>query len=426
MVEGTRGWVRVGATAVIVACAACNTQDAGGENATSSGSGMDDTAGTGTSGASSEGGTTSSTDAVDPGSSGASPEADASARASSEGSDDGREGSSGDVDTIAIPCGIYLAGADRPVDWVRGSLATLHWTEVEPAPGAYDFAMLQGQVGRAQPGHRFALRMTGREPSHIVEGAAQTWVWIDPNEAHDECPAPDGCERPVPWDEPSLDRFEAFVAALAAFSVTVDGVTAPLAAHPNLGSIMLTLPGWGRIREIGFEIEALPGYERDRLIAATTRALRIQAEAFPETPVITQFFEIDDGDEPPLWVDLRDAILADPTLDAVGFYQENLAHSRVDGVETFRPVPAAAEVLFTSQAQTFTALQALTSWADPGQQYTAQIENGSPIDAIRWAWETYGTRHFELYAQDVDAAIDGARPEWLPEFEALGRELCAP
>lgn len=346
------------------------------------------------------------------------------------GTSNASESSSGSSTGLSVievtpPCGIFLLGTDRDVPWVSGSLATLMWKDAEPTtPGVYDFTFLRSQIRQGQPGHRVALRMTGTEPDHIVAGADETWIWIDPNPERDTCRAPEGCPRPTPWDRPSLDRYALFVEALAAETFEIDGLSLPLREHPRLSSVMLTLPGWGRIRELGFEVEQLPGYSRAKVIDATMEALRVQTEAFPNTPVFTQFFEIDDGDDPPLWQAMRDAILADPTLASVGFYQENMAHSDVDGVETFRPAPDFAEVLFSSQDLTFIGLQALGTWVMPNASHTEQLMNGSPVAAMAWALETYGTRYFELYAPDVDAAIDGTQPEWLPEYEALAARLC--
>jgi hypothetical protein len=190
---------------------------------------------------------------------------------------------------------------------------------------------------------------------------------------------------------------------------------------------MLILPGWSRIREQDFELEELPGYTRERLIEGTLRALRAQANAFPQTPVFTQFFPLDDGAEPPLDEALRDAILGAPELDHVGFYQENMAHSLVDGVETFRPATTVGAPLFTSKDQTFIGLQALTAWADPGENYADAVAGGEPAQAIDWAVTTYNARYFELYAQDADAALDGgAHTEWRAGLDRVAQSLCAP
>lgn len=309
--------------------------------------------------------------------------------------------------------------------FVSGILVTQNWDEVELAAGSYDFSDIDGWIDDLPAGQHVALRMLGMEPPHVVAAAATTWNWVDPV-MRDECPPPDGCKRPVPWDDSALTAYEAMVAALAQASITTGGVTAPLAQHPALESVMLVLPGWSRIRELNFEIESLPGYDRTLLIDATRRALKAQVDGFPGKPVFVQFFLVDDGVQgPALWEALRDAITSDPELDAVGFYEENLAHSVDGGVDTFRPATEIAAPLFTAKDQTFTGFQALTSWAMPFAGMEDRVAGGSPPAAMNWALETYGSRYFELYAADIDAASD-AHPEWLAAFEEVAGKLCTP
>jgi hypothetical protein len=42
---------------------------------------------------------------------------------------------------------------------------------------------------------------------------------------------------------------------------------------------------------------------------------------------------------------------------------------------------------------------------------------------MRWALETYGSRYFELYAEDIDAA-NTTHPEWRAAYEELASSLC--
>jgi hypothetical protein len=324
---------------------------------------------------------------------------------------------------VTAPCGIYIADSPKEVSFVAGLLTTLKWPELEPSADQYDFTTLNNRVSRTPVGQRLSIRMTSGDPDWVAEGAAQTFTWVVNNGSQPACAPPDGCLRAVPWDDHAITRYETFVGTLAQQVVTIAGEEGVLAQHPALESVMLILPGWARIREQDFEVEALPGYSREVLIEATLRVLRAEVNAFPGKAVFTQFFAIEDGVEPPLWEALRDAILAAPELDAVGFYQENMAHSLEAGVEVFRPAESIAAPLATSKEQTFTGLQALTSWADPGALATS-VAGGNPGAAIDWALETYGTRYFELYAQDVDAANGGSHPEWLSGLDEVAGRLC--
>jgi hypothetical protein len=313
--------------------------------------------------------------------------------------------------------------AMRDAGFLAGVMATLKWPEVETSEGVYDFTTLKST--RATAGQRMSIRMTRGDPSYIAEGAASTWNWVVASGNEPGCEPPNGCPRAVPWDDFALTRYEAFVQALAAQVVTMGGVEAELSDHPSLESVMLILPGWSRVRELDFEVEEIPGYTRELLIGSVVRALRAQTSAFPNKPVFTQFFALDDGADPPLDEALADAILSDPTLAHVGFYQENLAHSIIDGDEQFRPATSLGAPLFNSKDQTFTGFQALTAWVSPNSDEQAEkVQGGEPARAMDWALETYGARYFEIYAQDVDAAVEGDHPEWVEGLEATAARLC--
>lgn len=332
-------------------------------------------------------------------------------------------GTGGGTSELPSPCGIYVMDATRDAAFLAGVMATLKWPEVETSEGVYDFTSLK--PGRVGAGQRMSIRMTRGDPSYIAEGAASTWNWVVASGNEPGCEPPTGCPRAVPWDDFALTRYEAFVQALADQVVTMDGVEAELSDHPALESVMLILPGWSRVRELEFDIEDIPGYTRALLIESVVRALRAQAGAFPNKPVFTQFFPLDDGADPPLDEALRDAILSDPTLDHVGFYQENLAHSIIEGEERFRPATSLGAPLLTSKDQTFTGFQALSSWASPtSEEHVEAVQGGEPAQAMDWALETYGARYFEIYAQDVDAAVEGDHPEWVAGFEATAARLC--
>lgn len=331
-------------------------------------------------------------------------------------------GGTGGSGGLRSPCGIYVMDAARDAAFLAGVMATLKWPDVETSEGVYDFTSLK--PGRAAVGQRMSIRMTRGDPSYIAEGAAATWNWVVASGNEPGCEPPTGCPRAVPWDDFALTRYEAFVQALAEQVVTMGGSEAELSAHPALESVMLILPGWSRVRELDFEIEEIPGYTRALLIESVVRALRAQTSAFPNKPVFTQFFPLDDGADPPLDEELRDVILSDPTLDHVGFYQENLAHSIIDGTERFRPATSLGAPLFTSKDQTFTGFQALTSWASPNEDRAEGVQGGEPALAMDWALYTYGSRYFEIYAQDVDAAVEGDHPEWVAGLEATAAQLC--
>lgn len=338
------------------------------------------------------------------------------------------------------PCGLYLLDGPggtyrdanlRDHEVVDGYVLRLEWQDLEPSRGVFDFAAIDHVLGRVESlGQKLTLHVLGTEPAHVVAEAGQTWTWVDPNPRHEgrsACTASlGGCLRPVPWDPAVLERKRRFLLALAEHVVASSAGPVRLADHPAFTTTSATIPGLGLIREVGFEVESLPGYSRDKLIHAVVAALGVHVEAFPRQAVFAGFWTVQDQvREPALWEQLRLAVLAaydGRSAPRVGFFQENLAQAEAGGLATYAPSTTFAAPLFLSRDQTFVAFQALTSWARPftGEE---KVAGGSPARAVAWARETYGARYFELYAVDLDAAVTD-RPDWLAELRQVQAGLC--
>ncbi len=341
---------------------------------------------------------------------------------------------------LPSPCGLYLLdgpngtsrdGNLRDHDVVDGYVLRLEWQDVEPSAGVFDFSAIDHVLGRVEElGQKLTLHVLGTEPAHVVAEASQTWTWVDPNPRHEgrsACTASlGGCLRPVPWDPAAQERQRRFLLALADHRVASPAGPVRLADHPAFTTTSATIPGLGPIREVGFEVEGLPGYSREKLIQAIVTALGAQVEAFPRQAVFIGFWTIQDQvREPALWEQVRLAVLA--AFDGrsgprVGFFRENLAQGEAGGVATYAPSTTFAAPLFLSRDQTFVAFQALTSWARP---FTGaeKVAGGSPARAMAWARETYGARYFELYTVDLDTALKD-RPDWLAELRQVQAALC--
>jgi hypothetical protein len=339
-------------------------------------------------------------------------------------------------------CGLYLLdgpdgthrdGNIRDFDFVDGYVLRLEWQDVEPSAGVFDFAAIDHVLARADAlGQRLTLHLLGTEPAHVVADAAQTWTWVDPNPRHEgrsSCtPSTGGCARPVPWDPAVLERKRQLLLAIADHLVPSPSGPVRFADHPAFTSLSATIPGLGLIREIGFEVEGLPGYSREKLIHAIVAAVGAHVEAFPRQAVFVGFWTIQDQlREPALWDEVRLALLAafdGRSAPQVGFFQENLAQGQANGIATYAPSTTFAAPLYLSRDQAFVAFQALTAWARPftGEE---KVAGGSPAAAMAWARDTYGARYFELYTIDLDTAVQ-SRPDWLAELRQVQTGLCAP
>ena len=337
------------------------------------------------------------------------------------------------------PCGLYILdsrgsalrdGNIRDYPWVRGYVLRLSWNDIEQSPGVYDFSLIDNALERvAAIGQHLTLLILGPEPDHVTDQAVETWHWVDTNPNHPddvfECTANNGgCDRPLPWDEPTQNGYRAMVQALALHQVRDGADFTTLANHPRLDTLALPLPGWDRVRELGFEVESWPGYAREKLKTALLSQLQTQTAGFPRTPLQVGWWPVKDDDHGvELWKELYDAVKGNFGTQVI-LEQENLKHSFSAGVDTFGPLPEGLGEPLVSAANSngYSALQMLTSWAQP---FTSGTAGGSPIAAMDWARATYGTRYFEIYVSDADAAqYDPLVAEWKAGFERLSVELC--
>ncbi len=307
------------------------------------------------------------------------------------------------------------------------------WEDLEPTAGAFDFSSVVDALERVHAnGQRLTLQILGTEPDHVIAEADETWRWHDTNPRHTgPCTVAPGCLRSLPWDGPSLDRQEALIAALADAPVDTPAGPVRLADHPALDQVLLPLVGWGRIRELGVEVEDWPGYTRARLRDATLAVVRMHHRHFPALVHQVQLFRVSDDGTDGLWQDLARSIVDGLAADgspAPIFLMENLVHANDGALDTYRPGPtmAAEPLVFAADQGAFVGFQMLTSWARPFPGQEAAVAGGSPAAAIDWARATFGARYFEIYPPDVDAAEAGDG-EWATlraELVAAARPLC--
>jgi hypothetical protein len=323
--------------------------------------------------------------------------------------------------------GVYRDAAIRAYPFVEGFVLRASWAEIEVSQDVHDFAIIDHIVGRLEPlGLTLSLALTRGEPAWLA-GTPGVVTWFD---AHPRI----NRERPVPWDPFLLERLEVFIEALSnhrVWSATL-GRFVPLRDHPVLAGINFGIMGaGGAIRDPveGPLLVHMPGYTRNNFKNAVLRNLHAATDHFPTQAAFVGFWQVQDNNRNPyLWEDIRLMILQEfdgVQRPKVGFFQENFAASRktAGGPITGSPTTSYAGPLYKSKDQTFTALQALQSWVQPfaNPKKTAYTV---PSDAIQYAYDTFNTQYFELYAGDLDKvardpAWDSALPWW-------GNTLCQP
>lgn len=245
------------------------------------------------------------------------------------------------------------------------------------------------------------------EPNYIASKAGVK-TWTDPK---------NGEIRAVPWDPYIQERFKLFVESLANYQISdasKNGKMVSLREHQTLANIDFGIPGLGHIRESA-EISGLDGYSRESFIFAIKSSLRVQTSNFPLKFIYVGFWKVTDSQtSPELWEDIRASLISEfngINNPRIGFFMENLAASKDSvGAVTGYPSTNFAAPLYLSRNNEFTMFQALQGWNQPFAE-PAKAAGGTPFDGIKYAYDTFNTKYFELYIPDLDDQ------NYWPEFQ---------
>lgn len=319
--------------------------------------------------------------------------------------------------------GIYAIGlqgrAPTPellaLPFVDGVSLALEWRQLETAQGVYDFSVIDETLAALEEsGKRLVLApFSFRVPDYLLtDPEVQTYVvpHIGP-----------GFVTPVPWDPRGLERFEALYRALSEHRVPDlerGGRLVRLRDHPLVVGVSAWVMGMNGIRDIAqvsgreLPVSDQPGYSRDALTSGILRSIRAVVDEFPHQFHYVPFFRIADRTaSPPLDEHLLAAIKTEffdgDGPSRVGLFQENLACNA--------PSVATAFALQREQQNTSTMLQMLHRWIEPNRGYEGATDRclqtttpgdrlsatNGPEVAIEYAYETFGTRYFEIYAEDL-------------------------
>jgi hypothetical protein len=299
--------------------------------------------------------------------------------------------------------------AIRDYDFVSGYTLRVFWTDIEPAEGVYDFAVIDEALASvAALGQGMNLEiLNGEEPAYVLAGASATY--IDHR----------GGTNPVPWDGFARERMGALYDALANHMVSGPSGSHPLNQDPTLLSIDAAPAGLNfGVRDINGGIQNHPDYTQERYIDAVVDGIARSAAAFPDDTNFLAFFGFSEG-QPGVPVDEQIIAQLAPLYNGPGqakldFFVENLSD---DG-----PVPmssgngAGNNLLDWVNLGGDTMIQALDSWLAHRPDRDPQLDSLNPATGIELAYNAYGTRFFELYVADLDGAVDGA-------LDAAGRPL---
>jgi hypothetical protein len=310
------------------------------------------------------------------------------------------------------PSGLYQLGATNLRDsaFIEGGTVAVPWPTTETAPGVYNFSVLEGALSTAQAlGKKLVIHpFASQLPAHVLQQVPLEEQYIN---------SQFGVPTAVPWSSTALSHWDTFLQALADHQVldSSTGQMIRLANHPALQSVDAPIVGLQGYRDLSQSVVSLPNYSRTAFVDGILSAVHSSRSAFPDVAGHQAFFGINDGlnalyggqtlDDAVL--DRLEADFNGPGQPTLNFFQENWSDQ----------FPSAA----SSQGQNtlrFLAdggghmLQALTSWVQPfGQQGSPPTEqrrlnvaSGTPIQGLVNAFNTFGSRWFEIYAPDFDNA----------------------
>lgn len=328
-----------------------------------------------------------------------------------------REAAAG-IFVLDSPLGSFRDSNLRDRDYLAGYAWRYGWSLMEPTQGSYDFSALDHILARVAEHHQklswiiMPTPNVSAEPAYVL---AQAATWTDQ----------DGVVHAVPWDGFTLSRYQAFISALAAHRVAdpaQGGALVPLGDHSAFYAINVTFPGVPNLalRDSGDALVEIPGYTRTALQDAVVADLRAVRSAFPKQHVHFGFWKFkNDGGSDQAWQAMQTRIDAE-FGGTVGVFMDNLAATRPCAAcdpYAGTPVVEFAAPLVTARTTTYTAFQALGSWSNPGAIDPAKLLNGTPMDGVDYALQTFGARYVELYVDDVD------RLDWEAPLRAAANKL---
>ncbi len=303
------------------------------------------------------------------------------------------------------PVGTFRDGNLRDRDFLTGYAWRYGWSLMEPTQGTYDFSALDHILARVAARQQKLSWIVMPNPGSSPEPAyvsAQATTWVDKS----------GRVRPVPWDAFTLSRYQAFIRALAAHRVADPargGAAVPLGDHSAFYAINVTFPGVPNLalRDSQDTLVGIPGYSRAALQDAVVAYLRAVRSAFPKQHVHFGLwkFQNDSGSDQ-AWQAMQARISAEFGA-TVGVFMDNLAATRpCAGCSPYTGTPTAefGAPLVAARNTSYTTFQALGSWSSPGAADPAKLLNGTPMDGLDYALQTFGSRYAELYVDDIDRA----------------------
>lgn len=317
------------------------------------------------------------------------------------------------VENKAPPHGFYLLNSrGLPIErirfpsFIRGYSLRAKWSDLEPAPGVYDFSEITRALQTLQSqGKQLSLSlMVSRVPAHIIRDASGTFE-LRP-----------GQTVPLPWDPPSQQAYGRMLQALSATLVpdrSRGGALVPLREHSTLTMVNAPIIGLQGVRDLRGGVTRHPGYTRERFVESVLDCMEMSRQAFPKQHAFIAFFRIADSRRYPA----LDEVLYRAMRDRFGSGAGSKLGIFLELWSDYGPREATlGKYLLRAKDDSFTCLQALTSWTKPFCDPT-KVASGSPEQGLSHAYRTYACRYFEIYLNDM------RNPAFTPLFKQWSETL---
>ena len=163
------------------------------------------------------------------------------------------------------------------------------------------------------------------------------------------------------------------------------------------------------VRDLNNAIRNLPDYTQQRFIDSIVQGVGVSRSAFSNQQGFLTFFAFSDG-QAGVPVDQQLITRLDGLYNGNG--QPSLAFF-IENLSDLGPVPLGVgspgnNLLTWSGLGGDTMMQGLDSWLKHTPSRDSQLSSLNPATGIELAYNTYGTRFFELYVTDLDGAMNGA------------------
>ena len=288
----------------------------------------------------------------------------------------------------------------RSYDFVSGFTLRVYWKDLETSQGVYDFTVIDEAIKRVEAlGQHLNLEVLQGTPQYVIDGAGTTYL----NSRSELTPAP--------WDSFAQTRYAALENALANHVVDDGtGTNLPLNQHPTLVSVDASSVGLNLgVRDLNGGIRNLPDYTQERYMDSILQGVGASRSAFSDKQGFLAYFGFTDG-LPGVSVDQQ--LITRLAAQYNGAGQPSLAFF-IENLSDLGPVPGPGStignnLLSWTQLGGDTMMQGLDSWLKHSPSRDTQLASLNPATGIELAYSNFGTRFFELYATDLDGAMNGA------------------